>query len=131
DLARDGHRFFGDLSRAELGIVRERTCGREREGPARSNRDNPIVWLDEVAGPGEQKRGGRVEHDEHGLEPAENAIAAPVLRELDGGALEIPAVLLEFGLEAGEERERVGGRARKPGEHPIVIQTPDLPGTLL
>ena len=56
---------------------------------------------------------------------------APVLGELDGGSLEVAAVLLEFGLEAGEEGERIGGRAREAGQDPVVVQPPDLAGLLL
>ena len=51
---------------------------------------------------------------------------APVLGELDGGALQVAAVLLELGLEAREEREGVGGRAREAGQDAVVVQPPDL-----
>ena len=72
-----------------------------------------------------------VHDDQHRLEPPQHAIGAPVLGELDGRALEVAAVLFELGLEAGEQRERVGGRAGEAGEDPVVVQPPDLPGGLL
>ena len=72
-----------------------------------------------------------VEHDEHRLEPAENAIAAPVLGELHGRAFEIAAILFELRLEAPEQRERIGGRAGKAGQNPIVVEPPDLARALL
>ena len=54
--------------------------------------------------------------DEQGLEPAEEAVGAPVLAQLDAGAGEVLLVLLELGLEALEEREGVGGAAGEAGE---------------
>ena len=58
----------------------------------------------------------RVGDDEQRLEPAQHAVAAPVLGELDGGAREVARVALELLLELLEERERVGGRAGEAGE---------------
>ena len=52
------------------------------------------------------------------------------LRELHGRALEVAAILLELGLEAREQRERIGRRAGKPGENAVVVEPPDLPGAL-
>ena len=72
-----------------------------------------------------------VEHDQHRLEPPQDAIAAPVLGQLDGRPLEIAAILLELRLEAREQRERVGGRAGEAGENPVVVEPPDLPRALL
>ena len=66
-----------------------------------------------------------VGHDQHGLETAQHAIRAPVLRELDRGAHEI-AVLRELGLEVLEQRERVGRAAREAREHLAVVQSPHL-----
>ena len=72
-----------------------------------------------------------VQHDQHRFEPAQDAVAPPVLGELDGGALEIAAILLQLRFEPGEQREGIGGRAGKPGEDPVVVQTADLAGALL
>ena len=67
-----------------------------------------------------------VQDDEHRFEAPQDAIGAPVLGELDGRAFEIAAILLELGLEPGEERERVGGRAGEPGQDAVVVEPPDL-----
>ena len=72
----------------------------------------------------------RVHHDQHRFEPAQEAIRAPVLRELDRRAFEIPARLFQLGLEAREQRERIGRRAGKAGEDPIVVEPADFPGGL-
>ena len=63
---------------------------------------------------------------EHRLEPAQDAVGAPVLGQLDGRAHEVALVLLELGLEALEEREGVGGRAGEAGEHLVVMQSAHL-----
>ena len=54
---------------------------------------------------------------EHRLEPAQHAVGAPVLGQLDRRARQVAPVLLELGLEALEQRERVGRRAGEAGEH--------------
>ena len=89
--------------------------------------DDPVVGLDEVAGARQQERRLRVEHDQHRLEPAEDAVGAPVLRQLDGRPLEVAAVLFELRLEPGEQRERIGGRAGESGQDLVVVEAPDLP----
>ena len=115
------------IARASSSVLpRERPRRRQRVRPARSDRDDAVVGLDEVAGARQQERRRLVEHDQHRLEPAQDAIGAPVLRQLDGRALEVAAVLLELGFEAREERERVGGRPGEPGEDPVVVEAPDL-----
>ena len=70
-------------------------------------------------------------HDQHRLEAAEHTVGAPVVRELDGRAFEVAAVLFELGFEAGEQRKRIGGGPGKPGENPIVVESPDLRAPLL
>jgi len=78
--------------------------------------DNAVVGPDQIAGSGQQVRRALVHHDQHGFEPAQDAVASPVLRELDGRALEIAAVLLELGFESIEQREGIGGRSSEPGD---------------
>ena len=68
---------------------------------------------------------------QHRFEAAQRAIGAPVLGELDGGAIEIAAILLELGLEPGEQRKRIGRRAGKAGEDAVVVEPPDLPRAVL
>ena len=50
--------------------------------------------------PDKKERHAGVHDDQHGLEPAQQAIGPPVLRELDRRAFEVAAVLFELGLEA-------------------------------
>ncbi len=69
--------------------------------------------------------------DEHRLEPAEDAIGAPVLGQLDRRALEVAAILFELRLEAREQREGIGRRSGEAGQNAIVVQPADLPRALL
>jgi hypothetical protein len=59
---------------------------------------------------------------EHRLEPAQHAVGAPVLGELHRGAQQVALVLLELRLEALEEREGVGGRAREAREDAVLVE---------
>jgi hypothetical protein len=47
-------------------------------------------------------------HGQHGLQPTEHTIGAPVTRELDGGALQMTLMFFELALETLEEREGIG-----------------------
>src|SRR5947207_479233 len=60
---------------------------------------------------------------QHGLEPAQDPVGAPVLGELDSRALELSLMLVELRLEALEERERVRGCASEAGEN-LVAEKP-------
>ena len=72
-----------------------------------------------------------VEHDQHRFESAQRAIRAPVLRQFNGGSLEVAAILLELGFEAREQRERIGRGPGEAGQDIVVVQPPDLAGALL
>ena len=131
DVGRDRHRLLCDRARVERAVARERPGGCHRERAAGPDAHDPVVGLDEVAGAGEQEQLLAVHHDEHRLEPAQGAIGAPVLRELDGRALELSAVLFELRFEPGEEREGIGGRTGEPGDNSVVIELPDLARVVL
>ena len=62
--------------------------------------------------------------------PAQDSIAAPVFRELHRRPLEVAAVLLKLGFEAGKKREGVGRRAGESCEDAFVVESPDLAGAL-
>ena len=132
DAGRDRH-APSRRSRARRGrcVCAQRPRRRQRVGPAAPIATMPVVGLDQIAGAREEQRRVLVEHDQHRFEAAQHAIGAPVLRQLDGRALEVAAVLLELGFEAREERERVGGRAGEAGEDLVVVEPADLARALL
>ena len=67
-------------------------------------------------------------HGQQRLQPAQHPVAAPVLGQLDGGAREVAAILLELALEAREQREGIRRRAGEARHHAIVVQLADLAG---
>src|SRR5689334_426942 len=132
DLSGDLQALLRDVLRRHVGPVLQQHAGRgERKPASRADRDHSLVRRDQIAGSGDEQRRRLVGDDEQCLELAEHLVGAPVLRELDRGPLEVPAVLLELRLESREERERVGGRARESGEHLAALEPADLRGGLL
>ena len=111
-------------------VPRQRPRRRHRKRSARSHRHDAIVRLDQVAGAGEQERRLAVGDDQHRLEPPQEAIGAPVARELDRCALEIAAILFELRLEAREQREGVGGGSGEAGEDRLVVEPANLAGAV-
>ena len=104
--------LVGDLARAHLGVLEQCARRGERVGAAGADgEDAAVVGRDDVAVAGEQERALLVGDDQERLEVAQNLVRAPLLAQLDGGALEVAVILFELALEAREEREGVGGRA--------------------
>ena len=122
DLRRELHGLLGDLARGERRVGEQRAGRRDRVGRAGADRDDRAaryrIGLDDVARAGEDEHVLAVGDDEQRLEPAKEAVGAPLLRELDRRARERPRVLLELLLEELEELERVGGRARRTRRGP-------------
>src|SRR4029453_10749978 len=67
----------------------------------------------------------QIRHAQQRLEAPQAAIRAPVLGELDRGARQV-AKLGELGLEALEERERIGRAAREAGDYLAVVEAAHL-----
>src|SRR5258708_1984259 len=63
--------------------------------------------------------------------PAQIAVGAPFLGEFNAGAGELPGILLEFPSEPLEQRDRIGSRASKAGDHRTARQTAQLAGIRL
>ncbi len=64
----------------------------------------------------------------HRLEPAQIAVGAPVLGELDAGPRQLAGILLELALEPLEQREGVGGGAGKAGDDAALAERAHLLG---
>ncbi len=115
---------------SRFGVLGQRARGGERERAARADGGNVVLRLDHVAVTGDDEQLLLVAHEQQSLETAEVAVAAPVLREVDGGARDV-AELLELAFEALEQGERVGRAASEAGEHLVVIEPPHLAGVAL
>src|SRR5581483_10884400 len=57
-----------------------------------------------------------------GFEMPQHAVGAPIFRKLHHAARQVSGKLLQLGFKAREEREGVGGGARKPGQDLAVIE---------
>ena len=68
----------------------------------------------------------RVGDDQHGLEPAQRAIGAPLLGELDRGAPQRAALLAQLLVEPLEQRDAVGRRAGEPADRAAVAEPAHL-----
>src|SRR5688572_25148018 len=126
DLAGDLEGLGGQRARVHGGVAGERARRGQRVGTAAADGDDAVVGRDDVPGAGEQEGGVSIRHHEEGLQPAQHAVGAPFLGQLDGGALEAAAILLDLGLELREQRHGVGGRAREPGQDLAVVEAADL-----
>ena len=102
----------------ELGVAQQRARRGEGEVAAGADREQSVlVRLEQVAVAGDQEASLAVGDDHQRLELAQGAIGAPVLGQLDDRALEVARELLELGLEAGEQRQRVGAAAGEADQH--------------
>src|SRR6185369_1937632 len=97
-----------------------------RKGAARADREHALLGLEHVAHSGDDERVLAVGDGEHRLEPAQDAVGAPVLGELHGGAHQVALVLVELRLEALEQREGVRGAAGEAGEDAVLIKAAHL-----
>ena len=114
-----------------LGVeraVEQRAGGGERVVAAGADAHDAGLGLEHVAGAGEHQRDLRVGDDHHGLEPAQIAVGAPVLGELDRGAGELAGILLELGFQPLEQREGVGGGAGEAADHVALAEAAHLLG---
>ena len=112
-------------------MLAERPRGGERVGAAGAHRENPLLRRDEVSRAGEQQRRVAVRDDQERFELAQHLVGPPVLRELDRGALQVPAILVELRFETRKEGERVGRGARETRENVAPREPADLGRGLL
>ena len=126
DRRRSSSARFTISSGGEVGVVEQRARRGLRVRTAAADRDQPVLGLEHVAVAGDDERGFAVGDGEHRFEPAQDAVGAPVLRELDRRAREIALVLLELRLEALEQRERVRRAAGETGEDAVLVEAPHL-----
>jgi hypothetical protein len=82
--------LLDDLGAAELGVLQQRARGGLRVGAARADGDDAVLGLEHVAVAGDDQRMLAVGHRQHGLEPAQHAVGAPVLGQLDAARSRCP-----------------------------------------
>src|SRR5439155_25877025 len=69
-----------------------------------------------------------VDDDKERLEPAEDAVAAPILRQLHRGARHVRRISLQLLLELIKEPHPVGRRTGEPGEDPSASKSTHFVG---
>src|SRR5213075_2498809 len=99
DLAGDSQTAIDDLFWIELGVRDQCTRRRESVGAARADSQHAVVRLDQFAGPRDHESMVSIDDDEQSFQAAEHTVAAPVLRQLDGGAGHVFRIALELLLE--------------------------------
>src|SRR5688572_29351907 len=104
----------------------QRASGGESEGATGADGEDAVIGLDDITGAREDEAVLLIDDGEQGLEPPKHAVTSPVLGELDGGTRKVFGEALQLLLEALEERERVGGRAREAREHLAALEGSDL-----
>ena len=79
-----------------------------------------MLGLENIAGAGDDQRKSVVGDGQHGFEPPQDPVGAPVLGQFDRRTLQLTLVLVELRLEALKQRECIRGGARKARQHSIV-----------
>ena len=123
--------FFTISRGAQLGVVQQRLGGGLRIGAAGADGDDAVLGFQHVTVAGDDERGFLVGHGQHGLQAAQHPVGAPVLGQLDGGAHQMALVLFQLGLEALEQRERVGRGAGETRDDLVVVELAHLAGRAL
>ncbi len=122
---------FSTMARASRSVFSQQRARRGLgERAAGADRHQVVLGLDHVAVAGDDERVAGVGDDQQRLEPAQAAVGAPVLGELDRGAGQV-AELLQLALEALEQRERIGRAAGEAGDHLALVQAAHLAGIAL
>src|SRR3972149_3160000 len=131
DTGGDLHRPLRYLSSGQRRVRHQSPrCG-EGVGPSRTDGNDPVVRLDEIAVSGEQEDMPRVGNDEHRIQTPEHPVGTPVLGQLHRGSLQITPILLKLAFEFREERLGVGGGPGETGENLTVGKTSQFLGALL
>ncbi len=110
--------------------MQQRHRGGLRVGSAAADRGDALVGFDHVAGAAEHQQMFRVADQQQRFEPAQRAVLAPVLGELDGGAHQVAARRVELALEFLEQRDAVGGAAGEARDHGAAGDPAHLAGAV-
>ena len=123
DIGRNVQGLFHHLAGGEVrGVLLEGQRGRLRVHGARADGGHVHIGLQHVAGAAHDEQLVLVANYHHGFELAQVLVFAPVLGQLDGGALEVIAVGGELLLEAVEQHKGIGGRAGEAGHDFTVVE---------
>src|SRR3984957_16156885 len=129
DVRGNIERAFDDVARGHLSLHEGQRRGLREASPG-ADGNQIMLRFDHVAIPRYDVGAFRIRDAQQRFEPAQASVGAPVLGQFDGGTGQI-AVFLELCLEALEQRESIGGAARKAGKHFTAVQAAYLAGIAL
>ncbi len=105
---------FSAISCAERSVFSLSARGSHRVVSAGTDSRNAVVRLDDLARSGYDHQRFAAGDNQHRFQLTHGLVAAPFLRQLDGGALQIAGKLFQLGFKAVAERERVETVPAKP-----------------
>ena len=130
DFTRDRQRLLDDAAGVQFRVLQQGSSRRLAIGAAGTDRQDIVFGLDHVAGARDQQRLGGVGNHQQRFQAPQHPVGTPILGQLDGRPGQV-AVLIEFPLEEFEQGKGVGRAARKPRQHLVVMQAPQLAGVAL
>ena len=98
-----------------------------RVGAARPDGDDAVLRFQHIAVAGDNERGFPVGHRQHGLQPAQHAVGAPVLGQLDGGErTSWPWCLSSLASKRSNRVKASAVAPAKPGQYLVVVELAHL-----
>src|SRR6185312_2507924 len=98
-VAGDLERFLHDVERRKFGVFMERARRRLRECAAGTDGADALLGLQHVAVAGDDQRRFAVRDQQHRFQPAQDAVGAPVFRQLYRSAHQMSLVLFQLAFE--------------------------------
>src|SRR5450759_3888069 len=126
DLGGDLESFSHDVARGKIRVLEERARRCEGVGAARSDREDAVFGLDDVARSRDDESVLPIGYGKQGVETPQHAITPPILRQLHRGALQVSGIALKLLLELLEQGESIRRGARETSEQLAIVKTPDL-----
>ena len=99
DIRGDMQRLFGDFVRGKIGVLLEGARGGHRIVAAGTDGRNAVVRLDNLARAGDDHQRFAAGDNQHRFQLTHGLVAAPFLRQLNGGALQIAGKLFQLGFK--------------------------------
>ena len=131
DVARNLEGLLDNALGVELGVLQQGDGGGLGEVAAAADGDEIVLRLHHVTVAGDDEGFVLVGDGQQRLEAAQGAIGAPVLGQRHGGALQVALMGLQFGFEALEQGEGVGGAAGETSQYLAVVEAMNLAGVAL